>query len=431
MRVNGHFALNLLSYTSEFITICKGINMPGEIEKTRILFVETWSETGGGQKGLLDILCRLDRRIFEPSVILPCLSGSLYDRIREMGAVPIHEFRFDTLPDFLAKREFFPFISPRSVRSLARFFIRNAPHVIHANHIFAAKYACLAARRAGIPCLATMRNVYKDKPWGLHRFVDRMLTRNADAVVFNSYRGRDLMQTRTRSRNIITIHNGVNIEPFLNDNSDRRATLTRYGIPVESKVIIVAARFLPMKGQHVIIEALPSIIARYPGCHVMFAGGGYDGSVYREKLIALAGHAGVSRHCTFIDFTDDIPSLLHSSHVSVLASLCGEGLPRILIESLAAGLPMVASDTDGVPEVCVDGENGFLCPPGDPASFAGSILRVLEMPHRQYENLRQANRIKARQHFDLGKMIQRYSLLYQSLAGGLGIPEELRRMASA
>lgn len=140
--------------------------------KTKILFVETYAEIGGGQVGLLDILQWLDRQRYQPVVMLPRAQGPLFKRVSAIPEVSVEILLFNKLRGIFGKARL-PLYSPGAITTLTAAFRRIAPDIVHANHIHAGKYASPAARRLGIPRLVTIRNVYHDKPLRLNRIDGR------------------------------------------------------------------------------------------------------------------------------------------------------------------------------------------------------------------------------------------------------------------
>ena len=179
--------------------------------KIKILYVESVTHIGGAQIGLIDILKHLDKIKFSPIVIIPSTSGNLYNAISNIEDVDVRTFKFICLPEFINKHQFLPIYPPFSVRKLANEIARIGPDIVHANHIFAGKYSAPATKKLGIPSIVTLRNVYYDKPFSLHKFVDRRLVSNADRIVFNSNTGYSIFKARTKTDNVMAIRNGIEL----------------------------------------------------------------------------------------------------------------------------------------------------------------------------------------------------------------------------
>jgi len=144
---------------------------------------------------------------------------------------------------------------------------------------------------------------------------------------------------------------------------------------LNGKVILTVARLTPWKGVDKIVEVLPEIRERVSEANLVVVGDGPE----LENLQRLAREVGVERYVSFVGHVshEEVPYYLRAANVFVLYSGY-EGLPHIVLEAMATGVPVVLSDTGGNPEVIEDGVNGLLVPIGDQEELKGAILRVLQ-----------------------------------------------------
>jgi glycosyltransferase involved in cell wall biosynthesis len=273
----------------------------------------------------------------------------------------------------------------------------------------------VAARRAGIPNIVTIRNVYPNKPFNINYFVDQLLVKNANFVVFNSRCGRDIFTRRVRSHNVVAIHNGLFLDTFRTNHQDPGKTRRQFNLPPDKRLLTTVAKLSLTKGHDVLIDAMPEILSRHPECHFAFVGDEYKNTQVKARLQQHAVERGVANAITWIDFTDNVAQLLHASTVSILPSTSGEGLPRVIIESMASGVPPVATDIPGISEMIMHGRNGFLCKPGDPHSLAEAVFSALELTPKEYDRFCAENRELAAERFDIPVMMKKYRDLYFSL----------------
>ena len=138
--------------------------------------------------------------------------------------------------------------------------------------------------------------------------------------------------------------------------------------------VVYAGRFSPCKGLDVLIEAIPAVISAHPECRFVFAG---DGPT-RGDIERLAAARGVARACEFLGVVpgERVHELMAGAAFVVTPSI-HEAFGFVNLEAHALGAPVVASDTDGIPDVVVDGETGLLVPPGDSAALATAMSRLL------------------------------------------------------
>lgn len=145
----------------------------------------------------------------------------------------------------------------------------------------------------------------------------------------------------------------------------------------------------------------------------MLVGGSPCNPCYEIDIRNLAARRNLNNRLIFTGERSDVPAVLQESTLSVLPSL-SESFSNSLLESMAAGLPVVATNVGGNPEIVQDGETGLLVPPRDPAAMADAIIRVLEAPEMA-KRFGGAGRERVMKHFSLETVIRRTSELYMML----------------
>jgi glycosyltransferase involved in cell wall biosynthesis len=200
----------------------------------------------------------------------------------------------------------------------------------------------------------------------------------------------------------VTVHNGIETrEPA------HPASLEP---PPAGPVLVEIGRLCDVKGQRELIAAL-ALLER-DDVTVLLAGEDIEANgAYRLRLEREARKLGVDDRVRFLGRRDDVPSLLASADALVLPSWI-EGLPLVVLEAMAAGVPVVASAVGGTPEVVVDGETGSLVPPRDVPALARAIDALLADPE-QARRFGEAGRQRAREHFDAGAAARRILGLYE------------------
>ncbi|MCO1658242.1 glycosyltransferase [Pseudonocardia sp. S2-4] len=279
--------------------------------------------------------------------------------------------------------------------------VRKAqPDVVIAHNVGATVVARLAVGRR-IPVITVFHGVAEeDYPRAAQ------LLRRADTVVAVSaaIAGR-LRENGLQEPTPIVIRNAVSPRRSPPRDESRKAL----DIPPDAPVVLCMARLVPQKRHDVLLDAWarmdPKLRAE-KGALLLLAGDGPD----REALRKRAEDLGVSGSVRFLGQRDDIPELLSAADVNVLTS-DWEGLPISVLEALAAGVPVVASNVDGLSEVLAHG-GGRLVPPGDPAAVAEALERLLADP-TQLAAMGRAGRQTVARHYDPLAMADRYGELFE------------------
>lgn len=205
---------------------------------------------------------------------------------------------------------------------------------------------------------------------------------------------------------IAVICNSVDLRRY-QQSVDRGAARAALGLPEGARVAAVVATFKRQKGHQYLIEAAAPVIARYPDLHILFIG---DGEL-RGALEAQTRAAALEAHIHFLGSRHDVPNLLAASDYFILPSLW-EGLSMALVEAMATGLPVVATDVSGTNQVMIDGETGLLVPPGDARRLAEAMLGLLAAPERA-RAMGEAARRRVEGFFSARKQAEDHVALYR------------------
>jgi glycosyltransferase involved in cell wall biosynthesis len=192
-----------------------------------------------------------------------------------------------------------------------------------------------------------------------------------------------------------------------------RSLHQEFGLSPEDVLIGVVSRIARLKGLEYFLAAAPEVLARIPRAKFLIIGDNSFNPEYREELKQQTIRLGIQDRVIFTGFRLDVQNILSSLAVSVLPSL-KEGLSNSLLESMAAAVPVVATDVGGNPEVVVDGETGLLVPATDPGALAQAICRVLLTPGLR-QTFGQAGRRRVLEHFSNERMIRTVERMYEDL----------------
>ena len=212
------------------------------------------------------------------------------------------------------------------------------------------------------------------------------------------------------------IRNGI--ETALLDNppdaEERRRLRSSIGLTDEDIAVGCLGLLRKVKGQHVLVEAVASLLGRYPRLRLVLIGSGDE----EAALVELADALGVRQQVSLLGWRTDAQALLPALDIYVQPSL-SEGLPIALLEAGAAGLPSVATSAGGMGEVIVEGETGLLVAPGDAAALAGALTRLIDDPELG-RRLGANARAMVAEEFTAHTMIERHMELYLSLLAKTG-----------
>jgi glycosyltransferase involved in cell wall biosynthesis len=296
-------------------------------------------------------------------------------------------------------------------RGRLRNFVRtHKPDILH-SFLFGFDYfADLAARDAGVPVIISSRRQLATWKKARHVFIQRRANRLVDAIVANSRAVAEFAarQESTDPALYRVIPNGIDPREFI-ATPDLRILRLRYKIPFHRRVIGIVANFSPVKDHRLFVATAHELLRRRADLHFLMVGDGPLMSAV-EKLI----RAGGAPDCfTRISTTSELPDLYALMDVSVLCSHV-EGFPNAVLESMAAGRPVVAPAVGGICELIRDGETGRLIPSRNPADFADAISALLDNPDAAARmGGRAAAEIEAR--YSLAAMVDAYRSLYTGL----------------
>ena len=255
--------------------------------------------------------------------------------------------------------------------------------------------------------MASERGIDRWKSW--HQLaIDRRLAKVSDAIIVNSAGIRDFYVSRgLPAEKFRLIPNGV-AQAAASDVS-RHELLRELGLPADARLIAAVGRLSPEKRLKDLIWAADLLKVVRDDAHLLIVG---DGPM-RSRLERYMRAIGIQEHVHFLGLRHDVPRLLAHCDLLWLASE-SEGMPNVVMEAMAAGLPVVASDISGNRDLVVPGETGYLTPLGDRgalARFANKILDDPELAHR----LGAAGRRRVEQEFSVEAMVERHAALYREV----------------
>lgn len=378
------------------------------MEGYKLLIVNHAVEIGGAERVLLRFLSRLDRQIFRPALACP-FRGPLVEEAEGLG-VRIHlgfpssrllQVRRKTLGGNPLAILAYPLDFLRTVHGLARLIGREGYDLVLTNSAKADIYGSLAGWLARRPVV-----------WRLHDIADRRAFSRLNLTLFRVFAGlftdrvlavseaveRALVELGIRREKVAVVYNGVEeVRPLRGREEVRK----EWGLPPDAPVAGMVGRLVDWKGPDLFIAAAAEVAREVPEARFLLVGDAIFGErEYVESLREMVGERGLGGRLVFTGFREDVPEVMGALDLLVHASLLPDPLPTVLLEAMCLGLPVVAADGGGVPEIVEDGVTGVVVPPGDVKSLARAMSWMLVNPRRRRE-MGEAGRKRAVERFGL------------------------------
>jgi len=297
----------------------------------------------------------------------------------------------------------------RRVRELAS---QESTRLIHCNDTLSvSQIGILAARQANLPCICHVRRFDQFGPF------ERWLAGSVQHIVFNSRATRQhLVDQGGTLLPLSVVHNGISLEEF-SQQTEGQELRDELDIPADAPVVGILGRLVEWKGHSLYLQAMTQVKQIIPNVHGLIVGGPeVTNPRLGEELKAQATSLGIDQQVRFAGHRTDIAQVLASMDVLAHTSTAPEPFGRVLIEAMAMGLPVVASDAGGVPEIVIPGETGFLVPLGDAQGTASAILDLLKNPDHA-RKMGASGRRRVESHFTMQHHVNQITAIYRELLG--------------
>jgi len=354
----------------------------------RVLYVNHTAEVSGAERSLLSLLAALPDSV-QPWMATP--PGRLQAAVEDLG---IHT---TTIVGTAGSLRLHPLHTPRTLAELSvaalqvrRAARRHRAELVHANSIRAG-----IALGLGRPSpAATVVHVRDCLPPGLLTTATmRLIAATATTVVANSHYTARSVRAAAPGAHVEVVHNPVDLErwdPARIDRAQARAGLGEAGR--RELLLGVVAQLSPWKGQDTAIEALRQLREKGVDAHLLLIGSAkfvasatrFDNDAYVAGLRARVADCGLEDRVSWLGEREDVPELVRALDILLLPSE-EEPFGRALIEAMALGVPVLATNVGGPPEIVEDGREGYLLPPHEPAAWAQAVRRIAESADRGLE----------------------------------------------
>ena len=369
----------------------------------RILNVVPTLMCGGTENQFMTLGRLLDRTKFD--LEFACLRkwGPFVKELADRK-IPLQEYQVTTFRSVQALAQ---------QARLARQISRRGIQIVHAYNFYGNVFAIPPARLVAPVVIASIRD---RAPYltAMQKRVQRYACQFADCVLVNADAVKNwLIGEGYDASNIAVIRNGVDLSRFDGPPAGDRIR-QELGFTPETPLVTLVSRLTRLKGIEHFLEAAAALKPRYPDARFLIVGETSPvDRPYLKELTDLAEQLGVADRVTFTGLRNDVAALLGSATVAVMPSL-NEALSNVLLESMAARAPVVATRVGGTPEALVDGQTGLLVEPGDSAAITEAVARLLDNRELATRLGRSARDLIADK-FSVDRMVRSTEQLYTEL----------------
>jgi glycosyltransferase involved in cell wall biosynthesis len=370
-----------------------------QARKIRVLETIRQGKIGGGESHVLDLVKTMDNELFEP-VVLSFTDGPMVQALTAIG-IPVH---------VIASEKAFDISIWKKVRS---FLTEQRIDIVHVHGTRANTNVMWAARRLGLPLIYTIHG------WSFHDGLnplikkariaaEKYITRKAQVNICVSDSNRETgIKTFGRFDSVV-IKNGVNPVKF-NPGAEYPDVKAAYGIPAEQLVIGYIARMTLQKDPVGMLEGFSLALQQFPDMKLLMIGEGE----LKEAALEAARRLNITDHVIFDNFRQDVPAVLNGVDIYCLPSLW-EGFPIGVLEAMAMGKAVIASDVDGTREAVTDGDNGLLVPAKNSETLAAAIVKLAKDKNLRGQ-LQQRAMDTIRSKYTVSGMTRQIEKIYQQL----------------
>lgn len=370
------------------------------MQKKRVLYIHKTSSLGGSIVSLLKLVEHLDKKLYEPIILLYDESSSSYiSRFKGLGAkvmtldkklAPktskldgirlgnrLERHSFITAHVYRFFKSVYRLLRGDLVRAqrLKQIIVENQIDLVHHNQW--GQENIMAAWLAGVPQICHMRALGKMGP------LDRWLARSVNTFIYVSsaiaayYEEQGIPSNKGR-----TILNGISVDEFMTVQ-DTKMLRQELGFTPTDILVGSIGRLVEWKGYDFFLKAMAELVPSFPNLKVLIVGRADNtsqGQAYEESLKTLTRSLGLSEVVVFTGFRTDIPRIMALLDVIVHSAVELEPGSRVLIEALATGTPLVASKAGGILDIAEDDVHALLVPPEDVQDIATAVKRLLTDP---------------------------------------------------
>jgi glycosyltransferase involved in cell wall biosynthesis len=366
----------------------------------RILFLVNGFAIGGAEVKLLELVREIKIRFpktYYPIVCAVGQGGPLQERFEKMN-VETYVFSKRHRYDVFLIYKVFQLIQKRRI------------NIVQTTLYYADIIGAYTAKLAGIKRIVSWDAMTAPYHYGMknllaYRLASKWFT--VAVAVSHAIREKIIYERHVPADKTTTIHYGVDNRYFSDTNNE--SYRKKLGFHSKNIVIGTVARLSEQKGHRYLIDATKEVVGRYPNIRVLFIG---DGPL-RKELELQVNRLGLDSVIKFLGFRSDVKELLSTLDIFVLPSLF-EGLPNVVLEAMACGKPVIATNVSGIPEIIDDHQTGILIPPKDSNAIAQAIYQMLQNP-KKMKMMGKMSRNRVEEKFSLKQQVNAFVELYEKM----------------
>ena len=387
------------------------------MDKTTVVHIITKLELGGAQQNTLFTVAHLDREVYKP-VLISGTEGILVKEAKQLTDVNVH-FLSDLVREIKPLKDLRALIQIRQILKKIQADVKSSKVIVHTHSSKAGILGRWGARLAGIRLIVHSVHGFSFNGYqpplvrAFYILLERITAPITTAFVTVSGADREEGVRRGifKKNDVTLIRSGIDIKQFGDLPNDRIFLRRKLRIDQDAPAIAMVACFKPQKAPLDFVRVAKKVLDERSEALFYLVG---DGEL-RPQLEKLIEELNIRDKVVLLGWRRDIPEIMFSIDLLVLTSRW-EGLPRVLPQAMATGLPVVATDVNGSPEAIRSGLNGYLVPPGDVKGMAKKIVYLLNNPEKAREMGKRGRELV--EEFDIWKMVKQQEVLYQNLSAG-------------
>jgi len=323
----------------------------------KVLMLNEIKDWGGGEVLTLDLASALIKNGVD--LTLACNRESILSGKAEEAGIPVITFPMRNEIDIFA------------VIYIVSLIKRDKYDVIHCHTMRDHVLGSLAGKYSGKAVVVRTQHIhYPDYPSFIAKLAYRKWT---DRIICNSeYIKQNLLKSGIDLNLLNVIHNGIDLSKFQELNNMEQY-YSEFGLNKREIVIGSVGSLFKTKGHEFLIKALPGVLVKYPEAKLFIVGKGPE----RNNLESISRELGVKEHVIFTGFRKDVPHIIKLFDVMVVPSVWEEPFGLVNIEAMYAGIPLIATNVGGIPEIVKNDYSGILVEPENEEEIKGAIFKII------------------------------------------------------